>query len=73
MPRPPVQAQHAYTVVENAGYERETDLRSFPTYGAAQAFLERQYTNDERDVMSETCLHPAIRLDRADGTSSYEL
>ena len=62
-----------YTVVENAGYERETDIRSFETIRQAVAYVERQYTADERDTMSDDCLHVAIRLDRADGTQSYEL
>lgn len=62
-----------YTVVENAGYERENDIRSFPTIRQALAYVERQYSADERDIMSDDCLHVAIRLDKADGSSTYEL
>jgi len=62
-----------YTIVENAGYGRECDCRAFDTYAEAIAHRDRVYTADELDIMSPECLHVDIRLDRADGTSTYEL
>lgn len=62
-----------YTAVENAGYEGECDCRAFDTYAEAIDHCDRVYTTDELDIMSRDYLHVDIRLDRADGTSSYEL
>lgn len=55
-----------YTVVENAGYERETDILSFPTFREASAFTRKQYDHDEIDT-----LHVMIRTDFEDGTQEY--
>lgn len=62
-----------YTVVENAGYERECDIRSFASYQDAIAFIKRNYTDEERDMADDACLHPAVRLDKANGEQTYEI
>lgn len=56
-----------YIVVENAGYEREHDVRTFPSFRAAAAFIRSQYEPDEVDS-----LHVEIAVER-DGERSYEL
>lgn len=56
-----------FTVVENAGYEGERDIRSFEFHDDAEAFIERFYSVDEEREM-----HVVVRLDRADGSSTYE-
>jgi hypothetical protein len=57
-----------YTVVENAGYVGECDVRSFDTYSRAAAFAHRNYPGEEIDE-----LNVAVRRDNPDGTSTYEL
>lgn len=60
-----------YTVVENAGYDRETDVREFADYGKAIRYVERHYTAAERDNDSPECLHVGIRADRDDGSREF--
>ncbi len=57
-----------YTVVENAGYEKE-NIREFGivTVGNARNYIARHYDHDELDE-----LHVEIRKDYADGTVTYE-
>jgi hypothetical protein len=50
-----------YTVVENAGYEGERDIRSFSNLIRADAFVRRWYDEDEIET-----LHVAIRKDCGD-------
>lgn len=64
-------AKTQYVVVENAGYERECDTRTFTDFGKAARFVERQYTAAERDSESDECLHVGIRADYADGTCEF--
>ena len=60
-----------YTVVENAGYEREHDVNWFSDYGKAARYVDRQYSADERDSEHPDCLHVGIRADYPDGTCEY--
>ena len=55
-----------YTVVENAGYEGETDIRSFPTRQKAENWIKRRYYADERDPHHPNSLHVEIRHDWTD-------
>lgn len=55
-----------YTVVENAGYERENDRRSFATAEKAYAWLKANYESDEIES-----LHVEVALD-IDGSRTYE-
>ncbi|MFG1270797.1 hypothetical protein V5F40_22865 [Xanthobacter sp. DSM 14520] len=57
-----------FTVVENAGYEGENDRRSFDAFDDAVKWRDRWYSRQERER-----LHVEIRLDLADGTSTYEI
>jgi hypothetical protein len=66
--RPPVQLVRTFTVVENAGYERETDVRSFESYSAAIKFRDNYYVEDEVES-----LHVEIACDLPDGTRTYEI
>lgn len=61
-----------YIVVENAGYERETDTRRFKTYEKAQRFIKRQYYADELNPESPSYLHVEIAVE-IDGNRSYEI
>ena len=56
-----------FTVVENAGYIGEADIRSFPTLGKAIAWRDRHYEPDELET-----LHVQIACDLPDGTRTYE-
>ena len=56
-----------YTVVENAGYEGENDIATFPTYAEADEHMRHLYGADERDE-----LHVTIRKDYPDGEGTYE-
>jgi hypothetical protein len=50
-----------YTVVENAGYEGERDIRTFASLIAADRWLTRWYAPDEIDT-----LHVVVRRDCGD-------
>ncbi len=56
-----------WIVVENAGYNGERDLRSFPTWKEADTWAHQQYDEDEFEK-----LHVDIRRDSADGMQTYE-
>ena len=56
-----------FTIVENAGYMGEADIRSFPTLREALAWRDRHYEPDELES-----LHVQIACDRADGSRTYE-
>lgn len=56
-----------YTVVENAGYESETDIRSFDHYRDACAFIDRIYETGEAES-----LHVSIRMDKSNGEQTYD-
>ena len=60
-----------YVVVENAGYERECDVRTFDNFGKASAFVERQYTTGERENEGDESLHVGIRADYDDGSCEF--
>jgi hypothetical protein len=56
-----------YTVVENAGYEGECDICTFPTLSHAISWVRNQYEEDEREE-----LHVQVRKDFPDGEGTYE-
>lgn len=56
-----------YTVVENAGYEGEQDIKSFHVAHDAYAFIKRHYQDDEAET-----LHVMVALD-LNGERTYEL
>jgi hypothetical protein len=55
-----------YVIVENAGYEGETDITGFRTYREALRYLHDSY-----DVGEIESLHVCIRRDDADGEREY--
>lgn len=55
-----------YTVVENAGYEGEQDILSFPRLREALDYIKSHYDHDEVDS-----LHVQIAVHR-DGERTYE-
>lgn len=61
-----------YIVVENAGMVGEQDVGRFGTPWAAQAWIERTYSAQERDPSSSNCLHPEVCVEE-NGVRSYEL
>jgi hypothetical protein len=56
-----------YIVVENAGYEKECDIREFKNYTEAVKWMESYYEKDELES-----LHVEICVER-DGERSYEI
>jgi hypothetical protein len=40
-----------YIVVENSGYEGERDVRKFPRYWPAREWVNKTYSEDEREEM----------------------
>lgn len=52
-----------FTVVEQAGYIGEKDIKSFPRWPDAQAYIDKNYSADEMDSESKNCLHVEIRQD----------
>ncbi|MDA4631492.1 hypothetical protein NZA98_10290, partial [Escherichia coli] len=56
-----------YTVVENAGYERECDVHTAESYGAAIKWRDEYYETDEIES-----LHVEIACELPDGTRTYE-
>ncbi len=61
--------KRTYIVVENAGYVRECDIRSFTNYGKAARYMERLYSDDERRE-----LHVLIcKADENGENRSYEI
>ena len=58
-----------YTVVENAGYERECDVHIADSYGAAIKWRDEYYVEDEIER-----LHVEIACDMMpDGSRTYEI
>jgi hypothetical protein len=55
-----------YVIVENAGYEGETEITDFATYREALRYLSANYDPDEIES-----LHVGIRRDDANGESEY--
>lgn len=55
-----------YIVVENAGYEGETDIREFTSVNAAYRWMKRFYFPDELET-----LHVVIARE-VNGARSYE-
>ena len=56
-----------YTVVESAGYERECDVHTAESYGAAIKWRDEYYEADEIES-----LHVEIACVLPDGTRTYE-
>ena len=56
-----------WIVVELAGYEGEHDVRTFNCPDKAARWINRQYDEDDKER-----LHPAIRLDKPNGESTYD-
>lgn len=61
-----------YIVVENAGMLGEQDVGRFGTYWAAHAWMDRAYSDAERDRSHPNCLFPDICVE-ADGVRSYDI
>jgi hypothetical protein len=57
-----------YIVVENAGYDREHDVRRFMVYRSAVNWMHQTYSFNEIDQ-----LHVAICRETANGERSYEI
>lgn len=68
-----LKAALTYIVVENSGMLGERDVKTFPSYPAAAGWMERWYTEEERDASSPACLHPDICAEQPDGSRSYEV
>lgn len=62
-----------YIVVENSGMVGEADVARFPTYWSARRWMERTYSENERDKDHPYYLSPAICVEEPNGTRSYEL
>ncbi len=56
-----------YTVVENAGYERECDVHTADSHDKAIKWRDRYYEPDELES-----LHVEIACDLPDGSRTYE-
>jgi hypothetical protein len=65
-------AVRKYIVVENSGMVGERDMVVTNDYRSAVNWLERAYSEDERDYTSPNCLFPDICVE-IDGERSYEL
>lgn len=61
-----------YIVVENSGMVGEQDVGKFGTLTGAVMYIERTYTERERDRQSPYCLHPAVCLEE-DGARTYDI
>jgi hypothetical protein len=57
-----------YTVVENAGYEGECDVRTWLSFEGAVKWRDRHYTADEIETM-----HVAIARDISPTERTYEI
>ena len=55
-----------YTVVENAGYIGECDIKPFTSNTGAWAYIAGRYTKAERGEFSNDCLHVDVRMDWTD-------
>lgn len=61
-----------YIVVENSGMVGETDVGTFGTQAAAWAYINRVYTDDERDHLSPNSLFPDVAYEE-DGVRTYDI
>ena len=61
-----------YIVVEMSGMVGEHDVGRFGTYGAALSYLERTYSDAERDQFHANCLWPDICVE-IDGMRTYDI
>lgn len=61
-----------FTVVENAGYVGEQDIRSFDTFRDACAFMKLQYSANELDGLHPDSLHVDIRQDWSDDEGAHQ-
>lgn len=59
-------AKLRYTVVENAGYEGERDVKTCRKYTEACFWLNEKYSDEELST-----LHVAVRRDHPNGTREY--
>lgn len=64
------QMEHNFIVVENSGMVGERDIANFSTLAAAWAYIERVYTDAERDQFSPKCLFPDVCFEQ-DGERTY--
>ena len=60
-----------FTLVEHAGYEKEQDVRQFPTLSAALRHMHSYYAADELDAESPNCMHIGVRADYDNGECEY--
>lgn len=63
-----------FVIVEQAGYEGETDVCSYDQLSDALGHLRTEYTDEERDPFHPDCLHVGVRQDWTDedGTERQE-
>jgi hypothetical protein len=61
-----------YIVVENAGMVGEQDVGKFGTLTAAWAYINRVYSDAERDHTSPKCLFPDVCFEE-DGMRTYDI
>lgn len=64
-------ARH-YIVVENSGMVGEQDVAKFGTMTAAWAYINRVYTDAERDHTDRKCMFPDVCLEE-DGSRTYDI
>ncbi|QCB42205.1 hypothetical protein E5673_08145 [Sphingomonas sp. PAMC26645] len=67
-----VRSKPAYIIVENSGMVGEKDVAKFGTQNAAWAWLNRTYSDVERDHESPHCLFPDVCLEQ-DGSRTYDI
>ncbi len=65
-------AGRVYIAVEQSGMVGETDVGRFSTSGAAWAYINRAYTDAERDRCSPKCLFPDVCAEE-DGSRTYDI
>ncbi|SCW61478.1 hypothetical protein SAMN02927924_01668 [Sphingobium faniae] len=61
-----------YIVVEKSGMVGEHDVGTFGTYSAALNWMERNYSESERDHTHRNCLFPDVCVE-VDGERSYDV
>ncbi|WP_336973468.1 hypothetical protein [Sphingobium aromaticiconvertens] len=61
-----------YIVIENAGMVDAQDVGKFGTRWAAEKWLEKTYSVNERDRAHPLCLFPDICVE-IDGVRSYDI
>ncbi len=65
-------ARPRYIAVENSGMVGEQDVGTFGTQAAAWAWINRYYSDEERDHSSPKCLFPDVAYEE-DGMRTYDI